>query len=77
MKIVDKPVLYRTINTVLKHKGKKYDVYIKEDINCTNYEIREIDENEDVEEEEIGDEKLRKEIIDFLEYELEDFELFN
>ena len=52
-------------------------MYIKEDINCTNYEIREIDENEDVEEDEIGDEKLRKEIIDFLEYELEDFELFN
>ena len=77
MKIIDKPVLYRTITTLVEHEGKKYDVYIKEDINCTNYEIREIDENEDVEEDEIGDEKLRKEIIDFLEYELEDFELFN
>ena len=77
MKIIDKPVLYRTITTVVGHEGKKYDVYIKEDINCTNYEIREIDENEDVEEDEIGDEKLRKEIIDFLEYKLEDFELFN
>ena len=77
MKIIDKPVLYRTITTVVGHEGKSYDVYIKEDINCTNYEIREIDENEDVEEDEIGDEKLRKEIIDFLEYELEDFELFN
>jgi hypothetical protein len=77
MKIIDKPVLYRTITTQVVHKGKSYDIYIKEDINCTNYEIREIDENGDVEEEEIGDEKLRKKIIDFLEYELEDFELFN
>ena len=77
MKIIDKPVLYRTITTVVGHEGKSYDVYIKEDINGNNYEIREIDENEDVEEDEIGDEKLRKEIIDFLEYELEDFELFN
>jgi hypothetical protein len=77
MKIVDKPVLYRTITTVVRHNGKSYDVYVKEDINCTNYEIRKIDENGDVEEDEIGDEKLRKKIIDFLEYELEDFELFN
>lgn len=77
MKIVDKPILYRTITTVVRHNSKSYDIYIKEDINCTNYEIRKIDENGDVEEEEIGDEKLRKKIIDFLEYELEDFELFN
>jgi hypothetical protein len=77
MKIVDKPVLYRTITTVVRHNSKSYDIYIKEDINCTNYEIRKIDENGDVEEDEIGDEKLRKKIIDFLEYELEDFELFN
>ena len=77
MKIIDKPVLYRTITTVVRHNSKSYDVYIKEDINCTNYEIRKIDENGDVEEDEIGDEKLRKKIIDFLEYELEDFELFN
>ena len=77
MKIVDKPVLYRTIITVVEHESKSYDVHVKEDINCTNYEIREIDENDDIEEDEIGDEKLRKEIIDFLEYELEDFELFN
>ena len=77
MKIVDKPVLYRTITTVVRHNSKSYDVYVKEDINCTNYEIRKIDENGDVEEDEIGDEKLRKKIIDFLEYELEDFELFN
>jgi hypothetical protein len=77
MKIVDKPILYRTITTVVRHNSKSYDIYIKEDINCTNYEIRKIDENGDVEEDEIGDEKLRKKIIDFLEYELEDFELFN
>jgi hypothetical protein len=77
MKIIDKPVLYRTITTVVRHNSKSYDVYVKEDINCTNYEIRKIDENGDVEEDEIGDEKLRKKIIDFLEYELEDFELFN
>ena len=77
MKIIDKPILYRTITTVVRHNSKSYDVYIKEDINCTNYEIRKIDENGDVEEDEIGDEKLRKKIIDFLEYELEDFELFN
>jgi hypothetical protein len=77
MKIIDKPVLYRTITTVVRHNSKSYDVYVREDINCTNYEIRKIDENGDVEEDEIGDEKLRKKIIDFLEYELEDFELFN
>jgi hypothetical protein len=77
MKIIDKPILYRTITTVVRHNSKSYDIYIKEDINCTNYEIRKIDENGDVEEDEIGDEKLRKKIIDFLEYELEDFELFN
>jgi hypothetical protein len=77
MKIVDKPILYRTITTVVRHNSKSYDIYIKEDIDCTNYEIRKIDENGDVEEDEIGDEKLRKKIIDFLEYELEDFELFN
>ena len=50
MKIIDKPVLYRTITTQVVHRGKSYDIYIKEDINCTNYEIREIDENGDVEE---------------------------
>ena len=77
MKIIDKPVLYRTITTQVVHKGQSYDIYSKEDINCTNYEIRERDENGDVEEDEIGNEKLRKKIIDFLEYELEDFELFN
>jgi hypothetical protein len=77
MKIIDKPILYRTITTVVRHNSKSYDVYVREDINCTNYEIRKIDENGDVEEDEIGDEKLRKKIIDFLEYELEDFELFN
>jgi len=77
MKIVDKPIIYRTIQATVEHKGKQYDVIYSEDINGTEIEIWELD-SIGLHEKELDEENgLWKKILDFFERETEDIEQFN
>ena len=76
MKIIDKPVIYRTIQATVEHKSKQYDVVYSEDINGTEIEIWELD-SIGLHEKELDEENdLWKKILEFFERETEDIEQF-
>ena len=77
MKIIDKPVIYRTIEATVEHKGKQYDILYSEDINGTEVEIWELDEIGLHEKEVDIESDLGIKLIEFFEIETQDIEQFN
>lgn len=76
MKLKGKPLLFRTITGEVKHKGKLYEVTIKEDLTENDFEIWELDDMSSHVEEVDTDSKLGEELIEFFSRETEDIEQF-
>ena len=77
MKLKGKPLLFRTITGEVKHKGKLYEVTIKEDLTENDFEIWELDDMSSHVEEVDTDSKLGEELIEFFSRETEDIEQFD
>jgi hypothetical protein len=77
MKLKSKPLLFRTIIGEVAHKGKVYQVTIREDLNENHYEIFLLDEMGSLEEEISLDSDLGIKLTDFFSRETEDIEQFN
>jgi len=77
MKLKSKPLLFRTIMGEVSHKGKVYQVTIKEDLTENDFEIWELDDMGSFLEEVDTDSKLGEELIEFFSRETEDIEQFN
>ena len=77
MKLKGKPLLFRTITGEVKHKGKLYEVTIKEDLTENDFEIWELDDMSSHVEEIDTASKLGEELIEFFSRETEDIEQFD
>jgi len=77
MKLKGKPLLFRTIMGEVKHKGKLYEVTIKEDLTENDFEIWELDDMSSHVEEIDTASKLGEELIEFFSRETEDIEQFD
>ena len=77
MKLKGKPLLFRTIMGEVEHKGKLYEVTIKEDLTENDFEIWELDDMSSHVEEVDTASKLGEELIEFFSRETEDIEQFN
>ena len=76
MKLKSKPLLFRTIMGEVQHKGKLYEVTIKEDLTENDFEIWELDDMSSHVEEVDTASKLGEELIEFFSRETEDIEQF-
>jgi hypothetical protein len=77
MKLKGKPLLFRTIIGEVAHKGKVYQVTIREDLTENHLEVWKLDEIGSLEAEINPDSYLGKELVEFFLIETEDIEQFN
>jgi len=77
MKLKSKPLLFRTIIGEVAHKGKVYQVTIKEDLTENHYEIFLLDRMSLPEDMIEVDSDLGIKLTDFFSRETEDIEQFN